>query len=56
MDGRRGLPRGKSYLTVMLRSQRGFFYGDTTEMIRLEGVTLTDTIYAQGKDQFILFY
>jgi AraC-like DNA-binding protein len=33
----------------MKRSQRGFFYGDTTESIRLEGVTLTDTIYAQGK-------
>lgn len=33
----------------MKRSDRGFFYGDTTELIRLEGVTLTDTIYAQGK-------
>ena len=33
----------------MLRSQRGFFYGDTTELIRLEGVTLTDTIYSRGK-------
>ena len=33
----------------MKRSERGFFYGDTTEMIRLDGVTLTDTIYAQGR-------
>ena len=33
----------------MNRSERGFFYGDTTEKIRLEGVTLTDTIYAQGR-------
>jgi AraC family transcriptional regulator len=33
----------------MKRSERGFFYGDTTELIRLEGVTLTDTIYAQGR-------
>jgi len=37
------------YLEEMKRSERGFFYGDTTEKIRLEGVTLTDTIYAQGK-------
>ena len=33
----------------MKRSERGFFYGNTTETIRLEGVTLTDTIYAQGR-------
>ena len=39
--------RGKSYLPPMNRSERGFFYGDTTEKIRLEGVTLTDTIYGQ---------
>ncbi len=31
----------------MNRSERGFFYGETTEKIRLEGVTLTDTIYGQ---------
>lgn len=33
----------------MKRSERGFFYGDTTELIRLEGVTLTDTVYDAGK-------
>lgn len=33
----------------MKRSERGFFYGDTTEIIRLDGVTLTDTVY--GKDR-----
>lgn len=33
----------------MKRSDRGFFYGDTTELIRLEGVTLTDTDYSQGR-------
>jgi AraC family transcriptional regulator len=31
----------------MKRSERGFFYGDTTELIRLDGVTLTDTVYGQ---------
>jgi AraC family transcriptional regulator len=31
----------------MNRSERGFFYGDTTELIRLDGVTLTDTVYGQ---------
>jgi AraC family transcriptional regulator len=33
----------------MIRSERGFFYGDTTELIRLEGVTLTDTDYAKDR-------
>lgn len=33
----------------MKRSERGFFYGDTTELIRLNGVTLTDTVYDQGR-------
>ena len=33
----------------MKRSERGFFYGDTTELIRLDGVTLTDTVYHQGR-------
>jgi len=33
----------------MKRSERGFFYGDTTELIRLDGVTLTDTVYGQGR-------
>jgi len=33
----------------MKRSERGFFYGDTTELIRLDGVTLTDTVYDQGR-------
>jgi AraC-like DNA-binding protein len=33
----------------MNRSTRGFFYGDTTELIRLDGVTLTDTVYDQGR-------
>jgi AraC-like DNA-binding protein len=33
----------------MKRSERGFFYGDTTELLRLDGVTLTDTVYAQGR-------
>jgi AraC family transcriptional regulator len=33
----------------MKRSERGFFYGDTTETIRLDGVTMTDTEYAQGR-------
>jgi AraC family transcriptional regulator len=33
----------------MKRSERGFFYGDTTELIRLDGVTLTDTLYDQGR-------
>jgi AraC family transcriptional regulator len=39
--------RENSYLPFMNRSERGFFYGDTTEKIRLEGVTLTDTIYGR---------
>lgn len=33
----------------MNRSERGFFYGDTTELIRLDGITLTDTVYDQGR-------
>ena len=33
----------------MKRSERGFFYGDTTELIRLDGVTLTDTVYGQSR-------
>jgi AraC family transcriptional regulator len=33
----------------MKRSARGYFYGDTTELIRLDGVTLTDTVYDQGR-------
>lgn len=33
----------------MNRSERGFFYGDTTELIRLDGVTLTDTVYGQDR-------
>jgi AraC family transcriptional regulator len=38
-----------SYLPSMKRSERGFFYGDTTELIRLEGVTLTDTEYQKDR-------
>ncbi|WP_276485495.1 helix-turn-helix transcriptional regulator [Paraflavitalea pollutisoli] len=30
-------------------SRTGQFYGDTHETIRLEGVTLTDTVYTQGR-------
>ncbi|HET6253423.1 MAG TPA: helix-turn-helix transcriptional regulator [Puia sp.] len=33
----------------MKRSHRGFFYGNTTELIPLDGVTLTDTVYSQGR-------
>lgn len=36
---------GGSYIKCMERSERGFFYGDTTEIIRMDGITLTDTAY-----------
>ncbi|TDX01521.1 helix-turn-helix transcriptional regulator [Dinghuibacter silviterrae] len=30
----------------MNRSERGFFYGNTTELIQMDGITLTDTEYS----------
>lgn len=33
----------------MERSERGFFYGDTSEILRMDGVTLTDTAYTHPR-------